>query len=126
MGLYTSNPHPCGYLNDPKHACRCSAAIQKRVAAARRIQARRFKRTQVFCNAQMGSRHIRKHCGVDPESRRLLETAVDKPGLSARAYNRILKIARTLADLAGKPDVGADEIAEAIQYRTLDRASLAV
>jgi magnesium chelatase family protein len=100
-----------------------SAAIQTRVERARKIQARRFRRTQVFCNAQMGSRHIRAHCGVDPDSQRLLETAVDKLGLSARAYNRILKIARTLADLAGIEKIGTNQIAEAIQYRTMDRKS---
>lgn len=165
MLVAAMNPCPCGFLNDPKHACRCtgtqihryrskisgplldridihievpavpykdlmgklkaepSVAIQKRVADARRIQARRFRRARIFCNAQMGSRHIRAHCLVDPDSRRLLETAVDKLGLSARAYNRILKIARTLADLAGREHIGADQIAEAIQYRTLDRAN---
>ena len=77
--------------------------------------------TRVFCNAQMGSRHIRAHCAVDPDSRRLLESAVDKLGLSARAYNRILKIARTLADLAGSKKIRTGQIAEAIQYRSLDR-----
>ncbi len=71
----------------------------------------------------MGSRHIRAHCAVGKASQRLIETAVDKLGLSARAYNRILKIARTLADLAGVDTIGVDQIAEAIQYRTLDRRS---
>jgi magnesium chelatase family protein len=71
----------------------------------------------------MGSRHIRTHCAIGNEPQRLLETAVDKLGMSARAYNRILKIARTLADLAGADTIGVDQIAEAIQYRTLDRRS---
>ncbi len=100
-----------------------SADIRDRVIAARNIQAGRLSRTKIYCNAQMSSRHIRAHCAVNVDSRRLLETAVDKLGLSARAYNRILKIARTLADLAGEGKIGVDQIAEAIQYRTLDRKS---
>ena len=69
----------------------------------------------------MGSRHIKKYCHIDDESCSLLEKAIDKLGLSARAYNRILKIARTIADLAGNNDIQIDHIAEAIQYRSLDR-----
>ncbi len=94
-----------------------SVGIQKRVAAARNIQSRSFKRTRIFYNVQMGSRHIRAHCAVNPDSRWcLLETAVDRLWLSARAYNRILKIARTLTDL----------IVGTIQYRTLDRGKSTV
>ncbi len=100
-----------------------SADIRDRVIAARNIQAGRLSRTKIYCNAQMSSWHIRAHCAVNVDSRSLLETAVDKLGLSARAYNRILKIARTLADLAGEGKIGVDQIAEAIQYRTLDRKS---
>ena len=98
-----------------------SADIKDRVAAARMIQSARFKRAKIYCNAQMSSRHIKQHCRVDDESRSLLETAIDKLGLSARAYNRILKIARTIADLQDSADIGVDHLSEAIQYRSLDR-----
>ena len=69
----------------------------------------------------MGSRHIKKHCKIDESSARLLESAIDKLGLSARAYNRILKIARTIADLEEIADIQSSHIAEAIQYRSMDR-----
>ena len=98
-----------------------SEDIGKRVNAARKIQSERFKRTKIHCNTQMTSRHIKKHCKIDDASCDLLESAIDKLGLSARAYNRILKIARTIADLDGDSDIKVDHISEAIQYRTLDR-----
>jgi magnesium chelatase family protein len=98
-----------------------SEDIKNRVTAARERQFQRFKRTKIFCNAQMINRHIKKHCKIDNASAELLETAVDKLGLSARAYNRILKIARTIADLDDSPDLKVDHISEAVQYRTLDR-----
>ena len=71
----------------------------------------------------MSSRHIKKHCKIDPASRSILESAIDKLGLSARAFNRILKIARTIGDLEAKQDIQVDHISEAIQYRNLDRGS---
>jgi len=89
--------------------------------AARQIQANRLARTKIHCNAQMSSRHTKKHCAIDDASHSLLETAIDKLGLSARGYNRVLKIARTIADLAGEPHIQVNHIAEAIQYRSLDR-----
>ena len=98
-----------------------SAQIRKRVAASRAIQSKRFARTKIYCNAQMSSRHIKKHCQIDRASRNLLESAIDKLGLSARAFNRILKIARTIADLQAVSDLQVDHISEAIQYRNLDR-----
>lgn len=98
-----------------------SKDIMKRVLASRLIQSKRFNRTKIFCNAQMNSRHIKKHCKIDGVSCNLLEAAIDKFGLSARAYNRILKIARTIADLAKEKDIQIDHISEAIQYRSLDR-----
>ncbi|MEN8759945.1 MAG: ATP-dependent protease, partial [Desulfobacterales bacterium] len=76
------------------------------------------------CNAQMGSRHIKRFCHIDSSSQRLLETAIDKLGLSARAYSRILKIARTIADLAGGGDIAVEHVSEAIQYRSLDRGRI--
>ncbi len=69
----------------------------------------------------MSSRHLNKHCRIDDASHDLLEAAIDKLGLSARAYNRILKIARTIADLQAKPTITVEHVSEAIQYRTLDR-----
>jgi magnesium chelatase family protein len=100
-----------------------SEDIRRRVTAARAIQSKRFTRAKIYCNAQMSSRHIKTHCNIDDASRRLLESAIDKLGLSARAFNRVLKIARTIADLEGEKDIQVDHISEAIQYRNLDRGS---
>jgi magnesium chelatase family protein len=165
MLVAAMNPCPCGYLGDPKHACRCtdpqihryrskisgplldridlhmevpavpyqdllqdaqaepSVEIRRRVSRARDLQSQRFARSRIFCNAQMGSRHIRTHCRIDDACRRLLEAAIDKLGLSARAFNRVLKIARTIADLQAAADIGVAHVSEAIQYRSLDRGS---
>ena len=98
-----------------------SADIRKQVVTARAIQSERFFRSKTFCNAQMNNRYIRKCCAIDDASHRLLETAIDKLGLSARAYNRVLKIARTIADLEEQNKISAEHISEAIQYRSLDR-----
>ncbi|MBW2489799.1 MAG: YifB family Mg chelatase-like AAA ATPase [Deltaproteobacteria bacterium] len=98
-----------------------SEVIGARVAAARARQFERFKRTKIYCNAQMINRHIKTYCRIDVASCDLLESAVDKLGLSARAYNRILKIARTIADLDDASGISVDHIAEAVQYRSLDR-----
>ena len=98
-----------------------SLVIRNRVQKAREIQAERFNKNKIHCNARMSNRHIKKHCVIDQTSNALLESAVDKLGLSARAYNRILKIARTIADLEGETDISAQHISEAIQYRSFDR-----
>lgn len=98
-----------------------SAEIEKRVAAAREIQLRRFHSTSIYCNAQMGPAEIRKYCGLHSEAKKLLETAIEKLGFSARAYDRILKMARTIADLARSEDTLPEFVSEAIQYRSLDR-----
>jgi magnesium chelatase family protein len=98
-----------------------SENIRRRVTAARAIQSDRFKRTRIFCNAQMENRHLQSYCALDQDCVDLLEAAVDKLGLSARAYKRILKIARTIADLEQSAAIGASHIGEAIQYRALDR-----
>ncbi len=98
-----------------------SESIRQRVTSARKIQEERFQKTRTHCNAGMSSRQIKKYCSLDQASGALLESAVDKLGLSARAYNRILKIARTIADLDGETDILAHHISEAIQYRTFDR-----
>lgn len=102
-------------------AAEASVKIRERVTKAREVQSKRFARAKIFSNAQMGGRHMKNHCKVDETCSRLLEAAVDKLGLSARGYKRILKIARTIADLDGRPDIGPAQISEAIQYRTLDR-----
>jgi magnesium chelatase family protein len=98
-----------------------SAAIKRRVDAARAIQGERFRDCATFSNARMTARQIKRHCAVKGESLKLLETAVDRLGLSARAYTRILKVARTIADLEGVEDMAPGHIAEAVQYRALDR-----
>ncbi len=101
-----------------------SEEIRKRITKARDLQSERLKRTKIYCNAQMSSLHIKKYCKIDNKCSALLETAIDKLGLSARAYNRVLKIARTIADLAGETDIRVDHISEAIQYRSLDRGNV--
>ncbi|MCC7495608.1 MAG: YifB family Mg chelatase-like AAA ATPase [Fimbriimonadaceae bacterium] len=98
-----------------------SAAIRLRVAMARERQQRRFKGTKVHHNAAMSSRHLRQHCKLGPDAGALLQTAIDQFGLSARAYDRILKLSRTIADLDGQDEIAVPHVAEAIQYRSLDR-----
>ncbi len=95
--------------------------IRERVRRARAVQADRFKKSKIFCNAAMSPRQIRRHCQVGEDGQRLLETAMELLGFSARAYDRILKVARTIADLAAEETIHPDHIAEAIQYRSLDR-----
>lgn len=99
-----------------------STAIRHRVMSARAVQNHRFRRTQIHCNAQMNSRQIRTYCSLTEDSSRLLEAAIDRFGLSARAYNRILKIARTIADLSFSDAITAEHVSEAVQHRHLDRA----
>lgn len=101
-----------------------SVEISGRVERARNIQLQRFRGTKVHCNAQMTSRHIRKYCDLDAAGHRLLEIVTEKLGLSARAYTRILKVARTIADLEGSDSIREQHLAEAIQYRSLDRKSM--
>jgi magnesium chelatase family protein len=100
-----------------------SARILERVIRARQIQLARFTsgKEKLYCNAQMSPRHIRAFCELSPDCERLLERAMTQQGLSARAHDRILKVAHTIADLEGVPNLEPKHIAEAIQYRTLDR-----
>jgi magnesium chelatase family protein len=100
-----------------------SAEIRKRVIAARQIQSQRFKGTNIHSNAMMNSAMLRTFCPLSREVRALLESAMSRLNLSARAYDRIIKVARTIADLAGSDNIEAAHIAEAINYRTLDRDS---
>lgn len=104
-----------------------SEAIRERVIAAREIQQARFKDdgTNVHSNAMMGSQKVKEVCKINDAGRVLLKTAMDRLGLSARAYDRILKVSRTIADLAGSEDIRIEHLAEAIQYRSLDRDSWA-
>jgi magnesium chelatase family protein len=105
-----------------EHQGEPSAIVRGRVNAARTRQLQRLKGAKnMFCNAHMRSRDIRRYCVIDQESTDLLRRAITKLGLSARAYDRILKVARTIADLEGHADIAPQHIAEAIQYRSLDR-----
>ena len=98
-----------------------SAAIRDRILGARAHQFRRLEPFGIFCNAQMTPRTIRRFCKLDTESEKLIENAITRFGLSARAYDRILRVSRTIADLEGTDRIQAKHVAEAIQYRTLDR-----
>lgn len=103
-------------------AAESSAVMRNRVEAARDRQRSRFRgQVGIHANAHMTSRDVRRHCPVAPPVEALLSTAVSRFGLSARAYHRILKIGRTVADLAGAEALGPEHVGEAIQYRTLDR-----
>ena len=99
-----------------------STAIRERVMRARGIQAERFEEEDsVYANAQMNSRLLKKICVIDEASRTLLKNAMDRLNLSARAYDRILKVSRTIADLDNSTDIRSEHLAEAIHYRSLDR-----
>jgi magnesium chelatase family protein len=98
-----------------------SGAIRARVVAARERQLRRYDGGGVYCNAQLGPRATREHCSPAEGGAVLLEAAIRTLGLSGRAYHRILRVARTIADLDGAPTVTPDHVAEAIQFRALDR-----
>ncbi len=157
------NPCPCGYYNDPTHACTCtpvqaqryrnrisgpfldridlqievtpvdfkslhneseietSAQVRERVTRAREIQSARFRGTSTFTNSAMTTADIKKYCRLDKQSQALLEKAFTRLGMSARGHNRILKVARTIADLAGEENIQSNHLTEAIQYRALEK-----
>jgi magnesium chelatase family protein len=99
-----------------------SATVRERVVRAREVQTARFAGADaIHCNAQMTSSMIRRHCHPDETGGKLLRAAMEMRGLSARAYDRILKVARTIADLDDSADIRPDHLAEAINYRNLDR-----
>lgn len=98
-----------------------SQCIRERVTAAHARQVARYRKERVYSNAQLKPRHIRKYCPIEASGRKLLEQAMSRPGLSARAYGRILRVARTVADLADSEHIDSSHLAEAIQYRSLDR-----
>jgi magnesium chelatase family protein len=157
------NPCPCGYLGDPRHACKCSpmqierymarisgplldridlhievpgvpfqelsasadgtssASMREQVGRARRLQQARFGPASHALNGRMTSRQLRKFCQLNDEGKALLKSAMDDLGLSARAHDRILRMARTVADLDGAADIQPGHVVEAIGYRSLDR-----
>ncbi len=157
--IASKNPCPCGYYNDPKRPCTCTASqiikynkkisgplldridlhlevprldpqelfkekiaesskeIRKRVEKAREIQRKRFKNLKISTNSEMRPKEIKKFCQISEEGENLLKEAIDKFSLSVRAYHRILKVARTIADLAGEEKIAPSHLAEAIQYR---------
>jgi magnesium chelatase family protein len=99
-----------------------SEEIRKRVNSARDMQLNRFRgKKKIYCNAHMGSKDTRKYCPIDDESQSLLKTAIERFGLSARAYDKVLKVARTIADIENTQNIKVQHIAEAIQYRSLDK-----
>lgn len=98
-----------------------SFEIKKRVSRARNIQQNRYKSDGIFSNAELTPKLIEKYCKLDSESKKILQNAFEKLGLSARAYGRILKVARTIADLDNKENIQKNHIAEAILYRNLDK-----
>src|SRR6266568_3659887 len=99
-----------------------SAAIRERILRARQLQQKRFRNdAKVNCNARMATRHLKEHCKLNQDSQELIRVAMNELHLSARAYDRILKVSRTIADLDGKDDISPEHVSEAIQYRTFDR-----
>jgi magnesium chelatase family protein len=98
-----------------------SVDIRRRVIKAREIQLNRFNGDGIFSNSAMSPRQIREYCGLTSECEGLLETAMHRQGFSARAHDRILKVARTIADLGGAENIRPGDISEAINYRSLDR-----
>lgn len=99
-----------------------SAQIRERVVIARKLQRKRFAhKPKITCNARMGSRELKSFCAIDDATVELLKFAMTDMNLSARAYDRILKVARTIPDPAGSENIRADHVSEAIQYRSLDR-----
>lgn len=107
-------------LSETKDA-ESSTAIRRRVEDARAIQRERFKPMGILCNAQMQGKLIKKYCLLDKEAQEIIRMAISELGLSARAYDKILKVSRTISDLAGSEDIREEHVAEAVQYRSLDR-----
>jgi len=103
-----------------------SEKVRNRVSQARRVQEERYQGIDsIYCNAQMNTSQLHKNCKLSNESSSLLKNAMEKLGLSARAYDRILRVSRTIADMEEKTDIQPEHVAEAIQYRSLDRENWA-
>ena len=101
-----------------------SESIRQRVNSARQIQLKRYKNYSIYSNSELTPKLISKYCKLNPQCKKILESAFEKLGLSARAYSKILKVARTISDLEASPNIEVSHIAEAIQYRNLDRKYL--
>jgi magnesium chelatase family protein len=113
---------PLSELIGSSQACESSAAIRKRVIAARKIQTERFMDSKgIYCNAQMPDQDIEKYCILEEHARKFLMKQMDVLQLSARSYSRILKVARTIADLQASPAIELNHVAEAIYFRSLDK-----
>lgn len=108
-------------VGEPAADSESSATIRERVLHARDRQLKRLGGEKIFANAAMTSRMIRLYCRIDSDSEQMLERAMTRLGLSARAYDRILKVSRTIADLEGADEIGSAHVAEAVGYRSLDR-----
>ena len=111
---------PVQEINQAKPA-ESSAEVAVRVRKAREIQQERYRQEKIHCNAQLDSAQLRRYCVLDPEATALLHVAVERMGMSMRAYGRVLKVARTIADLRGDPKITTGDVAEAIQFRELDQ-----
>ena len=98
-----------------------SGQMRQQVEQARQVQADRYRNTRIRCNAQLKSRPLREHCALDEQSQRLLKSSVQQLGLSARAHDKVLRLARTVADVEGEAKLTAIHLQEAINYRMLDR-----
>ena len=115
-------PVPFNELSNTSKKCEPSSAIRERVIKAREIQTERYKNNPgMYANAQMSSKQLREICVINAAGEALLKRAMERLNLSARAYDRILKVSRTIADLGNSADIKAEHLAEAIQYRSLDR-----
>ena len=106
---------------DSSEKIESSIEIKKRVDLARKIQQKRYEKDAIYTNSQLSPKLIEQYCKLNNESKKILELAFHRLGLSARAYERILKVARTIADLEQKENIGTEHVAEAIQYRSLDK-----
>ena len=106
---------------DSSEKIESSIEIKKRVDLARKIQQKRYEKDAIYTNSQLSPKLIERYCKLNNESKKILELAFHRLGLSARAYGRILKVARTIADLEQKENIGTEHVAEAIQYRSLDK-----
>ena len=109
-----------------RHAAESSASVAARVLQAREIQRRRFEEggDDIFCNAAMNNRQLEKYCPLSTACKTILERIIERMGLSARACTRIIKLARTIADLAGSPDILPEHLSEAAGYRFLDKQNI--
>lgn len=110
-------------MNDllDKRKMETSREVAARVVAAREIQRERFRDEGIFCNAQMNNKLLDRYCPLDRECREFLSALMEKSELSARAFTRVIKIARTIADIERTPDITVDQLAEALSYRFLNK-----